>query len=77
MTEPEEEQEKTAKTDAILHPPTANPRRTRVSAEDAERRRLDREGGEDSTEGEPAEEAGTDGAGRSDGAGRADEAEER
>ena len=34
MTEPEEEREKTPKTDAVLHPPTANPSRTRVPAED-------------------------------------------
>jgi hypothetical protein len=30
VTEPEEEREKTPKTDAVLHPPTANPGRTRV-----------------------------------------------
>ncbi|ASW55029.1 hypothetical protein [Plantactinospora sp. KBS50] len=33
MTEPEEEREKTPKTDAVLHTPTANPRRTRRDAD--------------------------------------------
>lgn len=38
MTEPEEEQEKTRKTDAVLKPPTANPTRTRVRDADQKAR---------------------------------------
>jgi hypothetical protein len=38
VTEPEEEQEKTQKTDAVLKPPTANPTRTRVRDADQKAR---------------------------------------
>lgn len=33
MSQPEENREKSPKTDAILHPPTANPDRTQLRAE--------------------------------------------
>ena len=41
VTEPEENREKTPKTDAVLHPPTANPARTRVPPEGPGRARDD------------------------------------
>ena len=50
MSQPEESREKSPKTDAVLHPPTANPDRTQLRAErdEPDREESDRAGGDSS-----------------------------